>query len=589
MKPIRISFMIAALALAACPKSKAQIFVSQKEAVKAAVNYINGYLGEKRTYTINDLAYYATETKANVTLLHEVHLGGYKLILSGVKSCKPVLIYSKDSTETLLLDDNDESGVSYFLDRYCNEIIYEIGNSQKIDTVLEDWRVLLSDNALPSAKQGGTMGPLLTTIWGQSVSNDEIDSNAYNYWVDESCSSCDGDKPPTGCVATAIGQIMNYWKHPVLMTTSETQFDWCHMADMLNSDDSDYEINRNAIARLLSEVGLAVNMNYCFGGCNSFATPWNAEAALKNNFSYSNDAELRWRAANMGEWKSMLVDEIMQGRPIFYSAIQGLVHGHAFVVHGFNSSTDMFCVNFGHRANETWTTIDAIGLEGETDYTNAENAIFYLTPENQLDYCDVNLNLSSYYQSYYSENGTSEPHLCVPQTATTLTSCNSSAPRSWRTIPARSSSEYVAHKTVVLQHGFHAEKGSEFVAKIVPCKKCDYINMDLSYEDATNAEYDDFIDGRKGVSIEENGMELISNDGERLYPNPCKNRITYKGKDVKQVFVYNMMGKPVFQWFVVSKSDDEVTLDIKAVESGMYLLLVANNDGSYSSHKFVKD
>lgn len=44
-------------------------------------------------------------------ILQEVHIGGYKLILSGVKSCKPVLMYVKDSTMSLLLDDNGASGV----------------------------------------------------------------------------------------------------------------------------------------------------------------------------------------------------------------------------------------------------------------------------------------------------------------------------------------------------------------------------------------------------------------------------------------------------------------------------------------------
>lgn len=76
----------------------------------------------------------------------------------------------------------------------------------------------------------------------------------------------------------------------------------------------------------------------------------------------------------------MLINKITQERPIFYSAIDGFYNGHAFVVHGYNSTTDMFCVNFGHLNNETWTTIDNIGLEGEDDFTNMENAIFDLTP-----------------------------------------------------------------------------------------------------------------------------------------------------------------------------------------------------------------
>lgn len=586
--------MLIALVMAAYPRANAQNSVSQKEAVKVAVNYINGYLGGNGTCTVNDLAYYSTETKSSVTLLHEVHIGGYKLILSGVKSCKPVLMYVKDSTASLLLDDNDESGVSYFLNRYCNEIMYAIDSSQNKDTILEDWGILLSNDAPLPTKEDVIIGPFLTTSWGQRVPNSGGNANAYNYYVSTVCTDCSGNVSPTGCIATALGQIMNYWKHPVYRDTSIIQFDWCNMADKLDEGEPNYEIKRNAVAQLLSEVGLATDMNYCFGGCQAFAWPSKAESAMKNDFGYSNDAELRWRAAHINVWKNMLVGEIAQGRPVFYSALakHHLLHGHAFVIHGYNSSTDKFCVNFGHLENEAWTTIDEIGFESKYDYTNLENAIFGLTPENQMDYCDFDLNLSEHYQSYYpNDDYDPEPYLCVPQTATTLTSSDISSPSSWRTIPTGASSEYVAHKTVVIQPGFHAEKGSEFVAKIVPCPNCDNRNLDLSdgRDVADNdAGYDDSAKGEKGAMFEDKDMESVFKDGERLFPNPSKDRIIYRGKEVNRVFVYDMAGKPVFRWFIVSKTDDEVTIDIKNIEAGTYLLYVVNNDSSRSAYKFVK-
>lgn len=73
------------------PTVNAQNLVSQKEAVKVAINYINGYLIGDGNYDVVDVEYYSTEIKSNIELLHEVHIGGYKLILSGIKSCKPVL------------------------------------------------------------------------------------------------------------------------------------------------------------------------------------------------------------------------------------------------------------------------------------------------------------------------------------------------------------------------------------------------------------------------------------------------------------------------------------------------------------------
>lgn len=590
MKTIRLLMMFAAWLLSAAHTMvNAQILVSQKEAVKAAVNYVNGYLMGDGEYDVDDVEYYSTETKSDIELLHEVHIGCYKLILSGVKSCKPVLMYVKDSASSLLLDDNEESGISYFLNRYCNEVMHAIDSSKNSDTILGDWEILLGDETPKSAKQDDVIGPLLTTEWGQREPNSGPVTNAYNYYVEESCSYCDTLKPPTGCVATAVGQIMNYWKHPVYRDTSIIQFDWCNMEDALSSSDPDYEIHRNAVARLLYEVGLAVQMNYCFFGCYSFATPGNAESALKNVFGYSDNAELRWRSFHSKAWKSMLINEITQERPIFYSAIEGIYNGHAFVVHGYNSTTDMFCVNFGHSNNETWTTIDNIGLEGEVDFTNMENAIFDLTPKSPLDYCDFSLNLSDHYQSYYSKHDTPEPYLCVPQTAATLISSNDNTPASWRTIPPGASSEYIAHKSITLQPGFYAELGSTFSARIVPCSNCDS-------EEMTSMALQTMItegDSNQDSTISAKTVIVNNNDegsmDSRLFPNPSHETITYQGKQVKSMSIFDMTGNAVFRWFVMSKTDDEITINIKDLRPSMYVLLLDMSDGTREVKRFIKE
>lgn len=86
MKRIRALLIFATLVLlASLPMVNAQNFVSQKEAIKVAINYINGYFTEYGNYDVDDVVLFSTETKSNIELLHEVHIGGYKLILSGIK------------------------------------------------------------------------------------------------------------------------------------------------------------------------------------------------------------------------------------------------------------------------------------------------------------------------------------------------------------------------------------------------------------------------------------------------------------------------------------------------------------------------
>src|SRR5690606_37690513 len=105
-------------------------------------------------------------------------------------------------------------------------------------------------------------GPLLNTTWGQLCT--------YNNNVPINCSA-NCSKAPTGCVATALAQIMQYWQHP------SSQFSFSSMT--LAHGNSDVQI-------LMEDVGDKVNMSYA---CNeSGATSSDARKALDNNYGYFN-------------------------------------------------------------------------------------------------------------------------------------------------------------------------------------------------------------------------------------------------------------------------------------------------------------
>jgi hypothetical protein len=216
------------------------------------------------------------------------------------------------------------------------------------------------------------LGPLGTSDWYQM--------HAYN----EQCPMQPGvcgdatenpDECPTGCVATAMSQIMYIWQHPA-------GYDWGNMQDQVWIWSPVVQIN--AVAQLCSDAGISVNMDYCDGGlCRSRATSSDVPNAMANTFGYYDDAI--YEIPNTAD----LVDEIEFLRPIY---IRGT--GHAWVCDGYDVSgaTTLLHWRMGwNGTNDVWATVDDLPVvTGET----YENHVRYIAPTNiefATDHGDCNL------------------------------------------------------------------------------------------------------------------------------------------------------------------------------------------------------
>lgn len=105
-----------------------------------------------------------------------------------------------------------------------------------------------------------THGPFLNTTWGQGCTyNDDVPN----------CATGRCGKMPTGCVATACGQIMQFWGHP------QATFDFTAMS--MNNGNSE-------VAKLLEDFGDEVNMNYQCDGSGSQSN--DAKQCLDNVYNY---------------------------------------------------------------------------------------------------------------------------------------------------------------------------------------------------------------------------------------------------------------------------------------------------------------
>lgn len=199
------------------------------------------------------------------------------------------------------------------------------------------------------ADEHEAVAPLLTTKWSQG--------DPYNNWcpIDPTTS----ERCVTGCVATALAQVLDYFKYPAQTvatlpsyTTSThriameaipvTAIDWAHIRDTYSSTATQYE--QDAVAQLMLLCGQSVKMDYA-----SYASGADSRIyvqALRNYYGYDNSVRIIDRNDySAQEWADIIYNEVAAGRPVLYGGLS-VGGGHAFVVDGYKSD-GLFHVNWG--------------------------------------------------------------------------------------------------------------------------------------------------------------------------------------------------------------------------------------------------
>ena len=191
------------------------------------------------------------------------------------------------------------------------------------------------------------VAPKLTTLWDQI--------QPYN----DQTPFCNGLPCPTGCVATAMAQIMNWHKWPEKPTGQKSfnsyyignlsidfdqlTFDWDKMLDRYIQ--SSPQENIDAVATLMLACGYAAEMTY--HNNSSGATGYNAVNGMMTHFGYSKAMSLECRQwYEIDEWDSLVYAELTENGPVYYEG-NGDGGGHAFVCDGYDSATGLFHFNWG--------------------------------------------------------------------------------------------------------------------------------------------------------------------------------------------------------------------------------------------------
>lgn len=190
----------------------------------------------------------------------------------------------------------------------------------------------------------------LTTTWGQS--------DPYNAL----CPKINEEDTPTGCVATAMAQIMYYYKFPAqgkgsgyytlgdnktarLSGAINSVYEWDKMYDDYSTISITDEI-RKPIATLMKDAGLGAHMNYNVGG--SGTSEYDAAASLTKNFSYAANhiRIIQKDYYTAEEYSSIIYNELAEHHPILATGTDSYEGGHAFVFSGVDENGLVY-VNWG--------------------------------------------------------------------------------------------------------------------------------------------------------------------------------------------------------------------------------------------------
>lgn len=172
------------------------------------------------------------------------------------------------------------------------------------------------------------VGPYLQTTWAQGVpynQNPGIPLGNYYY----------GDyRDPVGCVATAMAQVMYYWKSP-------SSYNW---AIMPLTSDSYTTAGETEISRLMYNIGLSVNMAYSPTGSAPVESAQNYIAlGLAHSFNYTAPAFQNWNQTNSYMTVQSNLDS---GEPVILTGATS-TDGHAWVCDGYMQVTNIWCASDG--------------------------------------------------------------------------------------------------------------------------------------------------------------------------------------------------------------------------------------------------
>lgn len=258
------------------------------------------------------------------------HEGGF-VIVSADDRTESILGYSDEGSIDL---DNMPENLLYWLEGYKAQM--RMLDKNAISVEIADTRAV-----------GSAIKPMIKSTWGQDMP------------YKKRCPPYNDRYSVTGCVATAMAQLMYYYQYPagspalpayntkLLNLTLEElpaiSFNWNKIRSSYSQDATGE--TADAVAELMRYCGQAVGMDYQPGG--SGASDENLVYGMVNYFGYNKNAQIISRVNySQDQWHEILYRELKEGRPVIYSGSDPYAKGHEFICDGYDGN-GLFHFNWG--------------------------------------------------------------------------------------------------------------------------------------------------------------------------------------------------------------------------------------------------
>ena len=306
--------------------------ISEQEAKERALQFLSG-----KTSAQNRVRSFSRQSQLKTANLDIDGLyafnceGGGFVIASGDDRTVPILGYSDEgSIDLQQMPENMKAWLGYY-----GAAINVLGTEE------------LRRGEQPSSSRQA-ISPLLTSRWYQD--------EPYN----NECPKIGNENAITGCVATAMAQVMYYHRWPqeacekiptytfyhkngdiTLDELPQMTFDWDNMIDDYSGDYTDEQAT--AVARLMRYCGQSVSMQY--GSKESGSDGTFVSQAARHFFGYDQGVTSIVRSMyGIEEWEQMIYDELAAKRPVVYCGQAST--GHCYVCDGYDGN-GLFHINWG--------------------------------------------------------------------------------------------------------------------------------------------------------------------------------------------------------------------------------------------------
>ena len=334
---------------------QAQSFIQQRETVGSRPKRIKG----------SPMKLTMVKQVSGLYLFNINNNGGF-VIVSNDDRTRPILGFSDSGA---IDPDNMPNNMRAWLQGYADEIAW--AKQHNIATVTNVGKATSTGPVNAPRRVGShstkSIAPLVSTTWNQDAPynnmtpyyyyNSSTGNISYNTTGGSNYQHC-----ATGCVATAMAQVMKYHQWPqgstqqipsyqweragiTLPSLSATTFNW---ANMLNSYSGSYTTAQgNAVATLMKYCGYSVLMDY---GPESGSNTDLVADALRNYFGY-NTTTTQFVSRSFytsAKWADLIYYELDHNRPVVYGGMSS-GGGHEFVCDGYKyeDDTDFFHINWG--------------------------------------------------------------------------------------------------------------------------------------------------------------------------------------------------------------------------------------------------